>query len=821
VFICKIASISLLENYIWLEAFYLAFCKTNTYKESDYRITALCPVKRIAHAPCYSNYSNGVDPTNRRRNLMTVKSEYRDNQTIKTTGRLWRRLSAAVESPAMKIGLGVAALWLALGVSAAAADEVAQSSASNDWRNLTLEQLVNVEVRSPAGFTATDFRRLPVDVTELNAQDIEQSGAKDLNHLLEMYVPNAQFADHNQLGPHLGFRGIISDREDKYLYQVDGITLNNTTLMGADIERDLPLFGDIRSVSVLSGPASATHGSGALIGVIDVETYNGLTFQGADVNVRQGAVDQYSAAEARYGYKFSDTSGLFLYYGLADVQGADSPYYIGHSYPAGNGLPANVAGQPFQGPVANLGEAGFGDLWHKVYASYVAGPFEFWTRFVQDGEQDRPMRDIYTASRPSDIPLDEWTRGREFQNQELTTTARFKKDLSPEWNLELVQSYRIWYYNDQLMGDDPQPFQHGRESESFSRAIVSWTPNDAHSVALGADYSHEWFHDPPFSYALDSAPVVSQRDWQTDTISFMAEHQWRIDDHWTTFLSFRTDKNTFTDWLLSPRGTVVFTPTERDTFKVIAGQSVRRGSDEELWGEWERHRTIPNPETLRTYEISYERKLTDQWRVGGNGFYEDYDAIGWIPSLYHSAPIGHFQIAGGELLLTFSNRTTRLTLSEGVSKLVAASVPKSLPAAGQGITAAPYGYGDDLANWAPSITKLALVHDFAKKWTASSSVIYYSGFPGAKDYANYAATLPNPPSAVPLSDPGYTTPYGPNLYVNLGLEYRPSEKWSIRLDGYNLAALADQTLSKHNYILRMSEFSVDPASMAVSIRYRF
>jgi hypothetical protein len=57
VFICKIASISLLENYIWLGAFYLTFCKTNTYKESDYRITALCPVKRIAHAPCYSNYS--------------------------------------------------------------------------------------------------------------------------------------------------------------------------------------------------------------------------------------------------------------------------------------------------------------------------------------------------------------------------------------------------------------------------------------------------------------------------------------------------------------------------------------------------------------------------------------------------------------------------------------------------------------------------------------------------------------------------------------------------------------------------------------------
>ena len=57
--------------------------------------------------------------------------------------------------------------------------------------------------------------------------------------------------------------------------------------------------------------------------------------------------------------------------------------------------------------------------------------------------------------------------------------------------------------------------------------------------------------------------------------------------------------------------------------------------------------------------------------------------------------------------------------------------------------------------------------------------------------------------------------------MNLGLEYRPSEKWTIRLDGYNLAALADETLSKRNYYFRLSEFSVQPASMAVSVRYRF
>jgi hypothetical protein len=59
------------------------------------------------------------------------------------------------------------------------------------------------------------------------------------------------------------------------------------------------------------------------------------------------------------------------------------------------------------------------------------------------------------------------------------------------------------------------------------------------------------------------------------------------------------------------------------------------------------------------------------------------------------------------------------------------------------------------------------------------------------------------------------------LYVNLGLEYHASEHWTFRIDGYDLAALFDQNLSKRNYILRESEYSVQPASVALSARYTF
>src|SRR5690606_500878 len=178
---------------------------------------------------------------------------------------------------------------------------------------------------------------------------------------------------------------------------------------------------------------------------------------------------------------------------------------------------------------------------------------------------------------------------------------------------------------------------------------------------------------------------------------------------------------------------VVFTPTRRDTLKLMVGASARRGGEEELWAEWVRNGTKPKPETLTSYEISYSRELSRRWRASINGFYQDYDAIGWIPSLYYSSAIGRFEIAGGEFELTYAGRHTRVTLSEGISRLARSSLPPTLPSAGQTVTAAPYGYGNDLAEWAPAVTKIAITHELNDRWSVSSSAVHYSGFPGAKD----------------------------------------------------------------------------------------
>ncbi len=232
----------------------------------------------------------------------------------------------------------------------------------DDIFSLGLEDLLKTRIKPAVGLTKVDARRVPVSLTEIDTALIESSGAKDLNSLLEIYVPNAQYIDHHHHQLHLGLRGIISDREDKYLLQVNGRTMNNRMVLGADNERGIPLLGDLREVSVVRGPASSTHGAGALAGVVNLETYNGLTFEGEDVRIGQGVIDEFTTFEGRIGKKLGDESGIFFYYGIADQNGMssdDAEYRIGQSYPGASIIPSNVAGEPTTLPIERIGSSGF------------------------------------------------------------------------------------------------------------------------------------------------------------------------------------------------------------------------------------------------------------------------------------------------------------------------------------------------------------------------------------------------------------------------------------------------------------------------------
>ncbi|HEY1923579.1 MAG TPA: Plug domain-containing protein, partial [Tepidisphaeraceae bacterium] len=271
------------------------------------------------------------------------------------------------------------------------APEVIAAPSDNPYAEMSLEQLMQVQVTTNT-LTMTERQLVPAAVTHIDHEEIDQQNPRTVNDLLNIYVPNLEFSDHTFELPSLGMRGIIGDDNTKYIFLVDGREMNEVTHFGSLTEQDLYLLGDIDSMDVVSGPGSATYGPGAVEGVISLQTYTGLTYQGTEAEVKGGALDEFVSAEFKHGQKLSADSGWFIYGGAAQVTGAGittAPVIQGQFFTA----PGNVAVVPGKSVNVSLPreDAEFdSEPQIKVHAEYDSGGFSLWGRYTRGGQIMEP-----------------------------------------------------------------------------------------------------------------------------------------------------------------------------------------------------------------------------------------------------------------------------------------------------------------------------------------------------------------------------------------------------------------------------------------------
>src|SRR5690242_15722780 len=81
--------------------------------------------------------------------------------------------------------------------------------------NMDLESLMNLQITAGT-LTRTEQHLVPAAITSLDREDIDNANPRSLTELLDIYVPGLHW-EHAMWEPfHIGIRGIISDREDKY-----------------------------------------------------------------------------------------------------------------------------------------------------------------------------------------------------------------------------------------------------------------------------------------------------------------------------------------------------------------------------------------------------------------------------------------------------------------------------------------------------------------------------------------------------------------------------------------------------------------------------
>jgi iron complex outermembrane receptor protein len=186
----------------------------------------------------------------------------------------------------MTISVAVAAL----GAAVASADEMAQSSASNDWRNLTLEQLVNIQVTSVSK-KQTDLFKSPAAIYVITQEDIRRSGLTSIPELLRM-VPGLDVAQIDANHWAITARGFNWQYADKMLVLIDGRTVYVPEFAGVCWNmQDVPLE-DIDRIEVIRGPGATLWGANAVNGVINIITKSAKDTQGGLASVAYGSQDQ-------------------------------------------------------------------------------------------------------------------------------------------------------------------------------------------------------------------------------------------------------------------------------------------------------------------------------------------------------------------------------------------------------------------------------------------------------------------------------------------------------------------------------------------------
>lgn len=254
-------------------------------------------------------------------------------------------------APVIAISLG-----MALSVSAAA--ESNPPDAQADLTDLSIEELLSVEVYSASKFPQKTTEA-PANVTIITAADIKRYGYRTLANILSSVRGMNVAYDRNY--SYLGVRGSgrAGDFNSRMLLLVDGYRLNDNIYDQAAIGTEFPLDVDlIERVEIVRGPGSSIYGSNAVLGVVNVITKRGSALNGLEAS---GELASFNTDKERlsYGKRYENGTELLLSASRYHSTGQDLFFPEFNTPATNNGIAHHLDGDRYKNFFGKLAYAGF------------------------------------------------------------------------------------------------------------------------------------------------------------------------------------------------------------------------------------------------------------------------------------------------------------------------------------------------------------------------------------------------------------------------------------------------------------------------------
>ncbi len=455
----------------------------------------------------------------------------------------------------------------------------ADDSPENSFANMSLKELMSLEVFSAATLLPTEQAKAPGTVYSFDHDDFLRLGVRRLDDLLA-YVPGFQLSQHRKRHRSIWARGQIDRYNDKMVLLVDGVRRQHVYYGHFSLGDNFPLE-KIEKVEIILGPASSLYGANAFAGIISVTT---RTFS-----------DQPRITASAEGASNARGKGTLLY-NSKQLQAFGS--YLEQDAPFRDDRSSFIGGetvQPLDEDYANLflKTSPFDGLTLSVDYYRNNTPF----LFIPDTQNSFIEEDTLTLT--ALYEAGDLDRGK------LQANFYYTWDNAREFEIE-QQSHTLGYQENQ------DAVMSGGTLTGFKRLL------DDHVVALGFNWMHteaenmdferryhfrRGFLTPPETGSLLSDPGVSNDDFAV----FMQE-VWTINQQLNLTLGIRYDNfEQFGDHI-NYRGALVYTPDAQQTWKLLYGTGIRTPTFREYLKVLEGTdfvAPIPNPERIKSLELSY------------------------------------------------------------------------------------------------------------------------------------------------------------------------------------------------------------------------
>ena len=438
-------------------------------------------------------------------------------------------------------------------------------------------------------------------VSVVTADDINFFGYRNLADILGNQ--RSFYLHTDGLNWFAGVRGFLRPGEwnARLLVTVDGRPTDEQIYGQTHLDQDFVVpIEAMKQVEIVRGPGSSLYGTNAIFGVVNVVTKDGADINGLQARV-QGGTDYTARGSLLFGTVLpgdwdivAAVSG-FTSNGNSDIH-FDDVHDAAHNF----------------GFIKNSDYEAAEAVFLKIRKNEFTATFDYENR-------QRDNRDAtYLAS---------WFNPGSMNEQRGNLTLRWDHEIKPGSSLHALAYYSNYYYSQLIPYDALSSAQAdlytttGRDHWVGGEIYYDWQATDRFHLLTGVEGSQtlvakQYDHDTLSGTVLD---VPSS----TNDIGLFAEGEYKAAPWLTLTAGLRMDQVQRIGLEFSPRFAAVFTPNDRDVFKLLYGRAFRRPNLYELLYN-DPGANSPNPalhpEVADTYEAVWERQYDRGLRTILDGF---------------------------------------------------------------------------------------------------------------------------------------------------------------------------------------------------------